>query len=124
MQRTVGEYCRAPMTARSALMQVGMRATLVGFEPRQASLTLIRGRRGCFCTHRAALGSHNEHDIDSVETDNLPRANQTKPVININVSDEPPLSVAASSGQTLALTTVSASSLPDLGEGRSGRSTS
>jgi len=59
---------------------------------------------------------HNEHDMGSVETDNLQRANQTEPVVNINVSDEPPLSIAESSGQTLSLTTVSASSLPDLGE--------
>jgi hypothetical protein len=60
---------------------------------------------------------HNEHDMGSAETDNLQRANQTEPVVNTNVSDEPPLSIAESSGQTLSLTTVSASSLPDLGEG-------
>jgi hypothetical protein len=60
---------------------------------------------------------HNEHDIGSAETDNLQRANQTELVANTNISDEPPLSIAESSGQTLALTTVSASSLPDLGEG-------
>ena len=59
---------------------------------------------------------HNEHDIGSAETDNLQRANQTEPVVNTNISDEPPLSIAESSGQILALTTVSASSLPDLGE--------
>jgi hypothetical protein len=52
--------------------------------------------------------SYNEHDMGSAETDNLQRANQT---------DQHPLSIAESSGQTLALTTVSASSLPDLGEG-------
>jgi hypothetical protein len=52
---------------------------------------------------------HNEHDMGSAETDNLQRANQTELVVNINVSDEPPLSIAESSGQTLALTTVSAS---------------
>jgi hypothetical protein len=60
---------------------------------------------------------HNEHDMGSAETDNLQRANQTEPIVNINVSVEPPLSIAESSGQTLAPMTVSASSLPDLGEG-------
>jgi hypothetical protein len=52
---------------------------------------------------------HNEHDMGSAETDKLQRANQTEPVVNTNISDGAP--------QTLALTTVSASSLPDLGEG-------
>jgi hypothetical protein len=52
----------------------------------------------------------------SVETDNLQRADQTKPIAIANDSDEPPLSIAESSEQTLALITVSASSLPDLGE--------
>jgi hypothetical protein len=60
---------------------------------------------------------YNEHDTDSAETDNLQRANQTEPVVNINVSVEPSLSIAESSEQTLALTTVSASSLSDLGKG-------
>jgi hypothetical protein len=60
---------------------------------------------------------HNEHNMGSVETDNLQSARQTESVVNTNVSDEPPLSIAKSSGQTLALATVSASSLPDLGEG-------
>ena len=55
--------------------------------------------------------------MGSAETDNLQRANQTEPVVNTNVSDEPLLSIAESSRQTLALTTVSASSLPNLGEG-------
>jgi hypothetical protein len=59
---------------------------------------------------------HNEHDMESAETDNLQRANQTEPVVNTNVFDEPPLSIVESCGQTLALTTVSASSLPDLDE--------
>jgi hypothetical protein len=54
--------------------------------------------------------SHNEHDMGSAEIDNLQRANQTEPVVNTNASDEPPPSIAESSGQTLALTTVSASS--------------
>ena len=53
---------------------------------------------------------HNEYDTGSAETDNLQRANQTEAVVNTNVSDEPPLSIAESSGQTLALATVSASS--------------
>jgi hypothetical protein len=61
--------------------------------------------------------SYNEHDMGSTETDNLQRANQTELVVNTNVSVEPPLSTAESSGQTLALTTVSVSSLPDLGDG-------
>jgi hypothetical protein len=59
---------------------------------------------------------YSEHDTDSAETDNLQRANQTEPIVNTNVSDEPPLSIAESSGQTLAPTTVSASSLPNLSE--------
>ena len=49
--------------------------------------------------------------------DNLQRANQTELVVNTNISDGPPLSIVESSGQTLALTTVSVLSLPDLGEG-------
>ncbi|OLE53157.1 MAG: hypothetical protein AUG51_14500 [Acidobacteria bacterium 13_1_20CM_3_53_8] len=52
--------------------------------------------------------------MDSVETDKRQRANQTKPVVNSSDSDKPPLSVAESAGQTLAPTTVSGSSLPDL----------
>ena len=60
---------------------------------------------------------YNEHDMGSMETDNLQRTNQTEPVVNINVSDEPPLSIAESAGQTLALTTVSASSLPNPDKG-------
>jgi hypothetical protein len=55
--------------------------------------------------------------MGSAETDKLQRANQTEPVVNTSDSDGAPLSIAESSGQTLALTTVSASSLPDLGEG-------
>ena len=54
---------------------------------------------------------HNEHDIDSMETDNLQSANQTKSVVDVNISDRPPLSMAESSGQTLALVTVPATSL-------------
>jgi hypothetical protein len=60
---------------------------------------------------------YNEHDMGSTETDNLQRANQTELIVNTNVSVEPALSTAESSGQTLALTTISASSLPGLGEG-------
>ena len=63
---------------------------------------------------------HNEHNTGSVETDDLQGANQTEPVVNISNSDEPPLSIAESSGQTLALTTVSVSSLPNLDKGGPG----
>jgi hypothetical protein len=54
-----------------------------------------------------------------METDNLQRTNQTESVVNINISDEPPLSIAESAGQTLALSTVSASSLPNPDKGGS-----
>jgi hypothetical protein len=57
---------------------------------------------------------YNEYNIGSAKTNNLYRANQTEPIANTNVSDEPPLSIAESSGQTLALAILS---LPDLGEG-------
>ena len=44
------------MTARSALMQVGVRAILVGARAKAGlSLTLIHGRRGYLYTDRAAL---------------------------------------------------------------------
>jgi len=59
---------------------------------------------------------HNEHNTGSVETDDLQGANQTEPVVNTSDSDEPPLPIAESSGQTLASVTVSALSLPDIGE--------
>jgi hypothetical protein len=62
---------------------------------------------------------YNEYDMGSVETDNLQRTNQTESVVNINISDEPPLSIAESAGQTLALSTVSASSLPNPDKGGS-----
>jgi hypothetical protein len=52
-----------------------------------------------------------------METDDLQEARQTAPVVNTPVFDEVPLSIAESSGQTLALTTVSALNLPDLSEG-------
>jgi len=58
----------------------------------------------------------NEYDIDSGRTDKLQRANQTELIVNTYNSDEAPLSIAESSGQILAPTTVSASSLPDLGD--------
>ena len=45
--------------------------------------------------------SYNEHDIGSAETDNLQRANQTEPVVNTNVFDEPPLSIR---GEKILLT--------------------
>ena len=44
---------------------------------------------------------HNEHDMGSAETDNLQRANQTEPVVNTNVFDEPPLSIR---GEKISLT--------------------
>jgi hypothetical protein len=49
--------------------------------------------------------------------DGLQGASQTAPVVNTPDFDEAPLSIAESSGQTLAPITVSASSLPDLDEG-------
>jgi hypothetical protein len=54
--------------------------------------------------------------MSSVETDKLQRVRQTEPVINSYDSDEAPLSIAESSGQTLASITVSGSSLPDRDE--------
>ena len=59
---------------------------------------------------------YNEHDTGSVKADDLQGAGRTAPVINTPVFDEAPLSTAESSGQTLASVTVSASSLPDIGE--------
>jgi hypothetical protein len=55
---------------------------------------------------------HNEHDIGSVQTDKLQRANQTE--LTVNISGEALLSIAESPEQILASTTVSASSLSDL----------
>jgi len=52
----------------------------------------------------------------SVETNNLQRPGQSEPVVNSHNSGEAPLSTADSSGQTLALITVSASSLPNHNE--------
>ena len=59
---------------------------------------------------------HNEQDIISVKADDLQGAGRTAPIANTPVFDEAPLSTAESSGQTLASVTVSASSLPDIGE--------
>jgi hypothetical protein len=59
---------------------------------------------------------HNEHDTASIKTDDLQGAGQTAPIVDTPAFDEAPLSTAESSGQTLALITVSASSLPNLGE--------
>jgi hypothetical protein len=56
--------------------------------------------------------SHNEHNVGSVETNKRQRVRQTEPVINSYDSDEAPLSIAESSGQTLTSITVSGSSLP------------
>jgi hypothetical protein len=50
---------------------------------------------------------HNEYDTGSAETDNLQNTDQTDPIASTNVRF---------SEQTLALMTVSASSLPDVGE--------
>jgi hypothetical protein len=41
---------------------------------------------------------YNEHDIGSIETDSLQKINQTGPIVNTNISDEPPLLIAESSG--------------------------
>jgi hypothetical protein len=60
--------------------------------------------------------SYNGHDTGSVKVDDLQGAGRTAPVINTPVFDEAPLSTAESSGQTLASVTVSASSLPNIGE--------
>jgi hypothetical protein len=57
---------------------------------------------------------YNEHDTG--KADDLQGAGRTAPVINTPVFDEAPLSTAESSGQTLASVTVSASSLPNIGE--------
>jgi hypothetical protein len=51
-----------------------------------------------------------------VETDNLQSTDQTEPIASTNGSGETHLSIARSSEQTLALVTVSASSLSDAGE--------
>jgi hypothetical protein len=60
---------------------------------------------------------HNEHNMGSVETDELQGAGRTMPVVNTSVFDEAPLSIAESSGQTLASVTVSSlPNLPDIGE--------
>lgn len=50
---------------------------------------------------------HIEHDTGPVETNDLQGADQTKPVANINVFDEAPVSVAESSRQIPAPMTVS-----------------
>ena len=67
-------------------------------------------------------GPHSEHGTDFMKRDNLQRdhlqrADQTGPVVNTDDSDGAHLSVAESSGQTLAPITVSAFSLPDIGKG-------
>src|SRR5207248_2871373 len=60
--------------------------------------------------------SYNEYDTDSVETDNLQSTDQTELIASTNSSGETHLSIARSSEQTLALMTISASSLSDAGE--------
>jgi len=72
------------------------------------------GRAACQVRHLAA---NNEHDTGSVGTESLQKADQTKPIVNTNGSNEAPPSIAETSEQTLALLTASASSLSDLGEG-------
>ena len=59
---------------------------------------------------------HNEYDTSSADTDNLPNTDQTNLITNTNSSGETHLSIARFSEQTLALTTVSASRLSDVGE--------
>jgi hypothetical protein len=59
---------------------------------------------------------HIEHDMSSVETNNLQTPGQTEPVVNSYVSGEASLSIAHSSGQTLVPITVSGSSLPNRDE--------
>jgi hypothetical protein len=51
-------------------------------------------------------GPHSDHDIGPMEADNPQRADQIDPVVNTDDSDEAHLSVAESSGQTLAPMTV------------------
>jgi hypothetical protein len=53
--------------------------------------------------------------MGSVKTDKRQRSNRTEPAVNTSDSNKPPLSIAESSGQSLASATVS--SLTDLGEG-------
>jgi hypothetical protein len=62
--------------------------------------------------------SHNEHGMGSAEIDNLQRE-LIRPSLSSTLMLPTSLlpSIAESSGQTLALTTVSASSLSDLSEG-------
>jgi hypothetical protein len=52
-----------------------------------------------------------------VETDSLQSTDQTEPLASTNGSGETYLLIAGSSEQTLALITVSASSLSNIGEG-------
>jgi hypothetical protein len=60
---------------------------------------------------------HNEHNMGSVETDKIQGARRTASVVNTSVFDEAPLSIAESSGQTLASVSVSSlPNLPDIGE--------
>jgi len=59
---------------------------------------------------------HNEYDTGSAETDNLQNTDRTDPIASTNSSGEAHLSIARFSEQALALMTVSASSLSDVGE--------
>jgi hypothetical protein len=57
---------------------------------------------------------HNEHDAGSLETDMMQRIDQNGSIASTIDSDEAYLSIPESSKQTLALMTVSASSLLDV----------
>jgi hypothetical protein len=62
-------------------------------------------------------GPHSEHDIGSVKTNSLQRADRTDPVVNTDDSDGAFFPIAEPSGQILAPITVSALSSPNIGEG-------
>jgi hypothetical protein len=70
MQRTVGEYLRTPMTARSALMQVGLQAILVGARAK-ASLSLPHRFVGEEAIS-ALTGLHYKTKLHSTEVDSVP----------------------------------------------------
>ena len=56
------------------------------------------------------------YDLSSVEMDNLQSTDQTELIVSINGFDKTHLSIARSSEQTLALMTISASSLSNVDE--------
>src|SRR5450755_1766214 len=61
-------------------------------------------------------GPHSEHDIGSVKTNSLQRADRTDPVVNTDDSDGAFFPIAEPSEQILAPITVSALSSPNMGE--------